>query len=341
MPDIALVVHARRDLRTDPCPAPAPGPDDVRLTMAWGGICGSDLHYQMHGGVGASVVRDPMVLGHEVSGIVESVGTNVTGFQPGDAVAIHPARPCLECPECARNQRHLCRNTRFLGSAAHRPHTDGGFRTHMVVAARQLRHLPEGLDLARAAMAEPMAVALHAVARAGDVTGRSVFVQGVGPIGALLVAALRHKGAGRVVVSDLAAFALKIGRDLGADEGWLASAPMPDDEFDIVFEATGVSAALPGAIARTRRGGILVQVGMFPPGDVAAPLAQIIAREIDYRGTFRFDSEFDDALALLAARPSIADTLVTQRFGLTEHEAAFAVAADRTRASKVLLNLQA
>jgi len=340
-PDTALVIHAKSDLRADAIQTPAPGADEVRLTMAWGGICGSDLHYFLHGGVGASVVRDPMVLGHEVSGTVERVGADVSDFKPGDAVAIHPAQPCLTCPECQADRRHLCRNTRFLGSAAHRPHTNGGFRTHMIVKARQLRHLPPGLDLQRAAMAEPFSVALHAVARAGDVRGKSTFVQGAGPIGALIVAALKHKGAARIVVSDLQDFPLEIARKLGADEGWNAGQPMPEEEFDVVFEATGVGAALPGAIARTRRGGILVQVGMFPPGDVAVPLAQIISREIDYRGTFRFDHEFDDALTVLAQRPQIFDVLVTHRFDLSSFEAAFAIAGDRRCASKVLLNLQA
>ncbi|MHC0612669.1 L-idonate 5-dehydrogenase [Komagataeibacter oboediens] len=335
----ALVIHARRDLRLDTRTLPPPGPDEVRVNMAWGGICGSDLHYFAHGGVGASVLHAPMVLGHEVSGTVAAVGGAVDGFAVGDAVAIHPARPCGACPECSRGQRNLCRNMRFLGSAAYDPHTDGGFSRAMIVSAAQLRHLPPGLDTRRACLAEPLSVGLHAIARAGDVRERSVLVQGSGPIGLLLVAGLVHHGAGRIVVTDLEDFPLRCAARLGADACHNTRHDTVDEEFDIVFEATGVPRALPGAIARTRRGGILVQVGMFPPGDVAVPVAQIISRELDFRGTFRFDTEFDAALALLAERPEIADIVVTQQFPLSDFAAAFALAPDRTQAAKILLSL--
>ncbi|GBQ70149.1 zinc-dependent alcohol dehydrogenase [Ameyamaea chiangmaiensis NBRC 103196] len=335
----ALVIHAAHDVRLTPITTDAPGPGEIRITLAWGGLCGSDLHYFQHGGVGASVLREPMILGHEVSGTIDRLGAGVGGFHPGQDVAIHPARPCGECPECRRGLRHLCRSTRFFGSAAFLPHTDGGFRTSMIVRAEQVRALPPGLDVRRAALAEPLAVALHAIARAGDVRGRSVLVQGAGPIGALVVAGLSDHGAGRIVATDLQDFPLSLASKLGAHATWNARDEPPDEEFDVVFEATGVAAALPNAVARTRRGGILVQVGMFPPGLVETPLAQIISRELDFRGTLRFDTEFDDALLLLAKRPEIADILVTHQMTLDEHQDAFAIGADRRQAAKVLLDL--
>ena len=164
-----------------------------------------------------------------------------------------------------------------------------------------------------------------------------MLVQGAGPIGSLIVAGLKSRGAGRIVAVDLQDFALQLAQRLGADTGWNAQGENGDEEFDIVFEATGVAAALPQAVGRTRRGGILVQVGMFPPGLVEAPLSQVIARELDFRGSFRFDTEFAAALALLAARPQIADILVTQSYRLEDFAAAFEISLDRGRASKVLL----
>ncbi|GCE81970.1 zinc-dependent alcohol dehydrogenase [Komagataeibacter diospyri] len=335
----ALVIHAPHDLRLDPAPLPQPGPDEVRVNMAWGGICGSDLHYFSHGGVGASVLHAPMVLGHEVSGTIDALGRDVKGFSVGEAVAIHPARPCGHCPECMREQRNLCRNMHFLGSAARDPHTDGGFRRAMTVKAAQLHSLPPGLTLRHACLAEPLSVALHAIARAGDVHGRSVMVQGAGPIGLLIVAGLVHHGAKRIVATDLEDFPLQRATRLGASRCYNTRHAAVEEEFDILFEATGVPAALPAAIARTRRGGMMVQVGMFPPGDIPVPIAQIINRELDFRGTFRFDTEFDAALALLAERPEIADILVTQQFPLSEFAAAFALAPDRRQAAKILLSL--
>ncbi|MBV1829880.1 L-idonate 5-dehydrogenase [Komagataeibacter melomenusus] len=335
----ALVIHAPHDLRLDPAPLLPPGPDEVRVNMAWGGLCGSDLHYFAHGGVGASILHAPMVLGHEVSGRVDALGRDVTGFAVGEAVAIHPAQPCDHCPECARQQRNLCRNMRFLGSAARDPHTDGGFRRAMTVKATQLHHLPPGLTLRAACLAEPLSVALHAIARADDVRGRSVMVQGAGPIGLLIVAGLVHHGARRIVVTDLEDFPLQCATRLGASRCYNTRHAAMEEEFDILFEATGVPSALPAAIARTRRGGILVQVGMFPPGDIPVPITQIINRELDFRGSFRFDMEFDAALALLAERPEIADILVTRQFPLSDFAAAFALAPDRRQAAKILLSL--
>ncbi|CAP55145.1 L-idonate 5-dehydrogenase [Gluconacetobacter diazotrophicus PA1 5] len=339
----ALVIHGKGDLRMDRIATPPPGPGEVRVRIAWGGICGSDMHYLRHGGVGASVLREPMVLGHEVSGTVEACGPDVHGWQAGEPVAIHPAKPCGTCPECRRGLHNLCRNMRFFGSAAYLPHTQGGFRRTMTVAASQLHRLPPGLDLRRAALAEPFAVALHAIARAGSCAGKSVLVQGAGPIGALIVAGLAVRGAARIVAADLHDFPLSVARRLGATETWNTGAPAPDasrdEEFDIVFEATGVVAALPFAIAHTRRGGVLVQVGMFPPGTIEVPMAQIIARELDLRGTFRFDAEFAEALDLLAAHPQIADGLVTHEFAFDAYAAAFDASSNRQAASKVMLEI--
>nr|WP_040507658.1 L-idonate 5-dehydrogenase [Gluconobacter morbifer] len=335
----ALVIHEKNDLRLDTVPLQEPGPGEVLVSPAWGGICGSDMHYLLHGGAGASVLREPMILGHEVSGIVDAIGPGATRFQVGQPVAIHPARACGQCPECQRGVRHLCRNMRFFGSAAFLPHTQGGFRRQMVVGEDQLYPLPPGLDVRRASLAEPFSVALHAIARAGDVSGRRVMVQGAGPIGSLIVAGLKIAGAREIIATDLHDFPLEIATRLGATGARNTSRETNEEEYPIVFEATGVSAALPTAIRRTEKGGILVQVGIFPPGDIPAPLGQIIARELDYRGTFRFDTEFGDALKMLADNPWIADGLITHSFQLEDYADAFAASLDRKTSSKVLLAL--
>jgi len=337
--DQAVVIHRARDLRLDDRRVDPLKPGEVRLQMAWGGICGSDLHFYRDGGVGASIVRNPMVLGHELSGIVCEVATDVEGFVPNDPVAIHPARLCGECQECSAGRNNLCRNVRFLGSAALNPHCDGGFRRYMSIHHAQLRHLPPGLDLETAALTEPMAVVLHAINRAGPVDGRSVLVQGAGPIGILLVAALKLRGAGRIVATDLNSLPLEIVASVGATEAWNTSSNFPEEEFDVVFEATGVAAALASAIVRTRRGGVLVQVGIFAPGPVSAPLSLIINREIDFRGSWRFDAEFDEALDVLAKHKQYVSRLITHRFDLPDYLEAFQTASNRTIASKVLLKL--
>ncbi|GAA2884528.1 L-idonate 5-dehydrogenase [Streptomyces mexicanus] len=339
----ACVIHGRDDLRVEDLPEPEPGPGQVLVAVRYGGVCGSDLHYWRHGGVGDFRLREPMVLGHEVVGTVVAHGPGATGPAPGTPVAVHPATCCGTCPECAAGHRNVCRDTRYLGSAARLPHVQGGFAARLAVPAEQVRPLPAGLDLRRAALAEPLSVALHAVRRAGDVRGRHVLVTGAGPIGCLAVAAARAAGAARVTVTDLVPRALRsaaaagadtvVRADDDADAGWPAA-------VDAAVEASGAAAGLETCLRLVRRGGVVVQLGMLPPGPSPFAGNLLVSREIELRGSFRFDTEFDEALRLLAAEPAF-DALISAVVPMGEAESAFALAADRTRSCKVLLDLDA
>lgn len=338
---LGCVIHGQGDLRVEELPVPVPGPGQALVAVRYGGVCGSDLHYWRHGGVGDFRLREPMVLGHEVVGTVVSYGSpDASGPAVGTAVAVHPATPCEVCPECADGRRNVCRDTRYLGSAARFPHVQGGFAAQVAVPAGQLRPLPAGLGLRRAALAEPLSVALHAVRRAGDMTGRHVLVTGAGPIGCLVVAAAKAAGAGRVTVTDLLPTALEYGRIAGADV--LVRADDPDDagwpsEVDVAIEASGVAAGLDTCLRLVRRGGVVVQLGMLPAGRSPFAGNLVVSREIELRGAFRFDVEFDGALELLAAEASF-DGLVSAVVPVREAEAAFALAADRGGSCKVLLD---
>ncbi|MEU6147093.1 L-idonate 5-dehydrogenase [Streptomyces sp. NPDC047081] len=339
---LGCVIHGQGDLRVEELTAPAPGPGQALVAVRYGGVCGSDLHYWRHGGVGDFRLREPMVLGHEVVGTVVSYGAGASGPVPGTAVAVHPATPCGVCPECADGRRNVCRDTRYLGSAARFPHVQGGFAAQVVVPAEQLRAVPVGLDLRRAALAEPLSVALHAVRRAGEVAGRHVLVTGAGPIGCLVVAAARAAGAARVTVTDLLPEALRYARAAGADT--VVRADDPDDagwpsEVDVAVEASGVAAGLDTCLRLVRRGGVVVQLGMLPPGQSPFAGNLVVSREIELRGAFRFDAEFDAALDLLAAEPSF-DALVSAVVPVREAESAFALAADRGRSCKVLIDFR-
>lgn len=336
----ACVIHGPHDLRVEDVPVPEPGPGQALVAVRYGGVCGSDLHYWRHGGVGDFRLREPMVLGHEVVGTVVSYGAGADGPVPGTAVAVHPATPCGVCPECARGRRNICRDTRYLGSAARFPHVQGGFAARFAVPAEQLRRLPDGLEPRRAALAEPLSVALHAVRRAGAVAGRHVLVTGAGPIGCLVVAAAKAAGAAHVTVTDLLPQALRYASAVGADA--VVRAEDPDDagrpsEVDVAVEASGVAAGLDTCLRLVRRGGTVVQLGMLPPGRSSFAGNLVVSREIELRGAFRFDTEFDDALRLLAAEP-VFDELISAVVPVQDAEAAFALAADRDRSCKVLLD---
>ncbi|MFE9030961.1 L-idonate 5-dehydrogenase [Streptomyces iakyrus] len=337
---LGCVIHGQGDLRVAELPVPRPGPRQALVAVRYGGVCGSDLHYWRHGGVGDFRLREPMVLGHEVVGTVVEYGPGAVGPAPGSAVAVHPASPCGVCPECGDGRRNVCRDTRYLGSAARFPHVQGGFAARVVVPAAQVRPLPPGLGLRRAALAEPLSVALHAVRRAGDVRGRHVLVTGAGPIGCLVVAAAKAAGAAQVTVTDLLPAALAHASSVGADT--LVRADDPTDpgwpaEVDAAVEASGVTAGLDTCLRLVRRGGVLVQLGMLPPGPSPFAGNLVVSREIELRGAFRFDAEFDEALALLAAESAF-DGLVSAVVPVEDAESAFALAADRSRSCKVLLD---
>ncbi|MEV6835147.1 L-idonate 5-dehydrogenase [Streptomyces sp. NPDC051133] len=337
---LGCVIHGAGDLRIEELPEPEPGPGQALVAVRYGGVCGSDLHYWRHGGVGDFRLREPMVPGHEMVGTVVAYGADASGPAPGTDVAVHPATPCGTCPECADGRANVCRDTRYLGSAARFPHVQGALAARVAVPAGQLRALPDGLGPRRAALAEPLSVALHAVRRAGEVAGRHVLVTGAGPIGCLVVAAAKAAGAARVTVTDLVPEALRYAAVAGADT--LVRADDPADagwpgEVDLAVEASGVPAGLDTCVRLVRRGGAVVQLGMLPPGHSPFAGNLVVSREIELRGAFRFDAEFDEALELLAARGEF-DGLISAVVPVAAAGAAFALAADRERSCKVLLD---
>lgn len=345
---LAVVVHAAGDLRIEHIPDPVPESDEVLLRMSFGGICGSDIAYWKSGATGTAVLRHPMVLGHEMSGTIEAVGRRASqkiselGLSIGSLVTAHPATLIgnHRMPPDTADRTNLWPEVRYFGSAAFEPHEQGGFSELRTVRPDQLRAVPAGVSAKHAALAEPFGVALHAVERAGDVTGRSVLVNGAGPIGALAVAAARRAGAARVIAVDLVPAALKIAQAMGADETVDVSAgQILPTEVDVAIEASGASRALGRVVAAVRRGGVVVQVGNLPGGDVMASLGGIVTREIDYRGSYRFVDEIRDALYAMADGVDVSP-LITHTLPLSEAVEGFEIAADRsTGSSKVLLDL--
>jgi L-idonate 5-dehydrogenase len=332
----AVVIHAAHDLRVETRDTGEPGPGQVRVRIAAGGICGSDLHYFQHGGFGAIRVKHPMVLGHEVAGVIDAVGDGVDTLKPGQAVAVNPSLPCGRCRYCLEGAAQHCLDMRFYGSAMRDPHVDGGFREALVCEATQAVPLPDGLDTTTAAFAEPLAVCLHAARQAGPLLGRRVLVTGCGPIGALAIAAARMGGAREIVATDLSDAPRAVAFAMGADRfhaDGLDPYAAEKGFFDVALEASGSPRALLGILPVLRPGGTIVQIGIG--GDVPVPMSVLAAKEITWRGTFRFHAEFAMAVEALAARRIDVAPLLTERFPIDRAAEAFALAADRTRAMKV------
>jgi L-idonate 5-dehydrogenase len=280
-----------------------------------------------------------MILGHEVSAFVEDVGEGVTGLAPGQLVAVSPSRPCGACRYCHEGLANHCLNMRFYGSAIPFPHIQGAFRESLVADATQCVDAG-GLTPGEAAMAEPLAVTLHATARAGRVLGRRVLVTGCGPIGTLAILSARRAGASEIVATDLTGFTLGMARAAGADRTIntgtepeaLAAYGADKGYFDVLYECTGVAAALAGAIPAMRPRGVILQLGMS--GDMTLPVQAITAKELELRGSFRFHEEFATAVALMRKGLIDVKPLITHSLPLDDAEGAFRVASDRNRAMK-------
>lgn len=346
---LAVVVHAPDDLRIEEVPDPVLAPDQVLLRIAFGGICGSDIAYWKDGISGTAVLKDPLILGHEVSGTIAEIGAQAAtqvrkaGLDVGSAVTVHPATLVGDhrMPPQTAHRTNLWPEVRYLGSAAFDPHEQGGFSTFRAVRPAQLRAIPDGVSLEQAALAEPFGVALHAVARAGDISGADVLVNGAGPIGALAVAAARRAGAATVTAADLSPTALEIAQAMGAHSTVnIAAGEQLPAEVDVAIEASGAPRALGGVIAAVRRGGVLVQVGNLPSAEVSASLGGIVTREIDYRGSYRFIDEISDALTAMADGLDVS-ALITHTVPVERAEEGFRLAADRrSGSSKVLIDLR-
>lgn len=335
----AIVIHAARDLRIEERTVETPGPGQVGLRLATGGVCGSDLHYYNHGGFGAVRLREPMILGHEVSAYVETLGPGVTGFSPGQLVAVSPSRPCGGCKFCLDGLPNQCLNMRFYGSAMPFPHIQGAFRESLVAEATQCVDAT-GLTAGEAAMAEPLAVTLHATMRAGGMLGKRVLVTGCGPIGVLSILAARRAGAAEIVATDLSDFTLALAARSGADRvintgrdpDALSAYGTDKGYFDVLYECTGVAAALAGGIAALRPRGVILQLGLG--GDMSLPMMAITAKELELRGSFRFHPEFAVGVGLMQKGLIDVKPLITQTVPLSDAETAFRLASDRSQAMK-------
>ncbi len=339
----AIVIHDKQDLRIEERDTKAPLANEVQVNITTGGVCGSDLHYYNHGGFGPIQLKEPMILGHEVAGRIASVGDNVQGLSVGQLVAVSPSRPCYQCQYCLEAKHNHCLNMRFYGSAMPMPHIQGAFRETINVLASQCV-VADGLSSAEAAMAEPLAVTLHATKRAGQLLGKRVLITGCGPIGALSILCARRAGAAEIVATDLAENALTQATLVGADRtinvaddaNALQAYSQDKGYFDVLFECSGAAPALAMGIAALRPQGTIMQLGLG--GDMSLPMMAITAKELNLKGSFRFHEEFKTAVELMRSELVDVKPLVTHTFDLSDAEQAFITANDRSVAMKTQIS---
>jgi len=335
---LACRIHAKEDLRVENADMPPVGPGEVLLKLGAGGICGSDLHYYFEGRNGNFVVREPLIPGHEASAVVAGVGAGVTRVQVGDKVAVSPSHACGRCEGCREGREQLCSNMRFLGSASLFPHVQGMFQEYFVMGERQCYPVGGDISLGELAFAEPLAVGLHAVHRGPDLMGKSVLITGAGTIGCVTVLAARLAGARTVTVSDILDRPLAQARTVGADVTLHAARDadtLTKPQFDVAYEVSGSFAALKTCMAAVKRGGVVVQVGTLPHEPLPFVVNDVMAKEIDLRGAFRWGIEFDWAVDYLSTRRVDVRPLLSGQYPLSDAVAAFRAAADKNKSTKV------
>lgn len=334
----SVVIRGKKQLSVEERAKPVPTEGMVLVAPKFVGICGSDLHYYEDGAVGAFVIQEPLVPGHEVSGVLaEAACIDGADLPGGTPVAIHPstwgkAVPGLE------EKREIWPGGRYLGSAASHPHTQGAMTELLEVRPDQLRVLPKTLPIRRAALAEPLGVAIHALAQAGAIRGKRLLVFGAGPIGLLVVAAGVILGASEITAADLLPGPLERAKGVGATKTiQIGEGALPaSNAFDVVLECTGTASGISHSFRTVSPGSVIVQVGIPNNVDSRINLSGICAKEVTYRGTFRFDKEFNDAIQLLDENP-VLENIVTHTFPVKDVAHAFKVAHDPQVSGKVLL----
>lgn len=342
---MAAVLHGAQDLRIEQVPLADLGADEVRVAVRATGICGSDIHYLMHGRNGAFELRHPMILGHESAGTVVSVGKDVKGIAPGDNVAIEAGVPCRTCLLCRSGRYNLCAKMQFAASAKVFPHRHGTLQRFINHPQDFVHKLPAHLSYEEGALMEPLCVAMQAVDRANVSLGQRVIVMGAGAVGLLCAAAARAAGATDIIMMDIDQarldFALKyaatrtyllplkknkeqdnlsFARGLAADI--LGSETNSIPQGDVVFECTGVESCVQLSIQMALSGGKVVLVGMGTPVQTV-PMGDASLREVDLIGVFRYANQYPKAIALVAAGQLDLKSLVTQRFDLPDSVHAF------------------
>ena len=327
----SLKIHGAMDLRIEDFPLEKLSSDQVEISIVTGGICGTDLHYYKHGGFGHIKLKEPMVLGHEVSGHIIKLGSNVNNLSIGQLVSVSPSRPCNKCEYCLEGTQNHCTNMKFYGSAMPFPHIQGAFRETLIAESYQC--IPaDGLTPEEAAMAEPLAVCLHAIKQAGNIFGKKVLITGSGPIGTLCVLSARRAGAEEILVTDISDNALKFSNSVGADKVINTAKNYSQIEkfhvgkgfFDIAIECSGSASGINDAIKGLKPKGTLIQLGLG--GDILMPLVSVTTKELNLKGSFRFHSEFELAVKMMKKELIDVKPLITHSIPFQNAEKGFKIA---------------
>lgn len=290
--------------------------DQVLVRVESVGICGSDVHYYKHGKIGPFVVNQPLILGHELSGVITEVGSGIDKKRVGERVAVEPQRACGKCEQCAAGRYNLCPEMEFYAT----PPIDGAFCEFVKIQSKFAYAIPDSISFDAAALIEPMSVCIWAAQKAQIGSGTKVLIAGAGPIGVIMAQVASAMGASEVVVTDIVAdrltFVLKHGATRTINT---KSENIGDEKFDAFIDACGVESAVVAGIKATGPAGRVLLVGLGSE-EMTLPISHIQNNEIIVTGVFRYTNTWPIAIDLLATKKVNLDAIITHHFGLEQAE---------------------
>lgn len=346
MSDISCRLHGAYDIRVESLPDPEADDDTAIIRVQRGAICDVDLSYYETGKLGADRLSRPLIPGCQAAGIVESAPKG-SGLKPDQIVALSPLRPCGRCKFCLAGQYQHCPYIRFNGSAARIPHEDGFFRTRLAHPAKLCFPMTGGCTAEAATGVEPLAVCLHAFSRAPSLEGKRVLITNAGFLGAISTNLARLRGASEIIVADVRELALSVTEKMGADRiinvvesyDGLADYMVDGGQVDVVFECSANPLAIAQAVRATRPQGTIVQIAIGGTMPIAVNL--LITKELQVHGSYRFDTEFPEALKMICQGEIDLTPLISHVLQAKEAKRAFALAANRDQSFNVHLDFTA
>lgn len=321
MSNQAAVMYAPHDVRLEERALPKPGPKEVLVEIKAVGVCGSDVHYYEHGRIGPYVVREPLILGHESSGVIIELGNDVSKHRLGERVTLEPGVPCAVCRECRAGRYNLCPDVRFFAT----PPIDGAFTNYVTIHEDFAFMLPDSMSFEVGALMEPLSVGIWACRKARLEGGDHVLVTGAGPIGLLVMQVALAMGATDVTITDVNPRRLEVAHRTGATQALNVSETSLSDagiEANVLIECSGNQQVLLDGIRALRPAARAVIVGMGPGDEMLVPLSFIQNREIWLTGIFRYANTYPGAIAMAAAGRVNLDAIITGHFSLSETAAA-------------------
>lgn len=327
----AAVLNKPLDIEVKKVNIPEPKEDEALLKVYCIGVCGSDVHYYEHGKIGRYVVKEPIILGHELAGEVVKVGPGVKNVSVGDRVAVEPGVTCGRCDDCKSGRYNLCPDVVFMAT----PPVDGAWSEYVTIRSDFLFKLPDSMSYEEGALLEPLSVGFHAMIRGKVSLSDRLFVTGLGPIGLLAIQAAKMFGVKEIYASDVVAFRRQLASEMGATA---VIDPLNENVNDrineltngkgitVVVESSGNSRAISDTVKMVNRGGRIVLVGMPTASEIPLDVNQLIDGEIDVYGLFRYANTYPAAIQALSSSEVDIEKVITHKYALSDIKEAVEIA---------------